>query len=556
MASNVVLSEANGTNHSFEMADPKLFYSSLLGMHLALPQWEALFAIISTTIIILGTIVGNVLVIISVFTHTPLKITPNFFIVSLAAADLTVSTCVLPLNVAYMVVGKWIFGSVLCKIWLTSDVLCCTASILNLCAIALDRYYALHDPIKHAQRRSVRYVLAKVLVVWIMSIAICFPPLFGWNDWPDTFTPETPCRLTEEKGYVIYSSMGSFYIPLGIIMFVYLKIYQNTSQRLRSRAKASNLTTSALQHRQQSRDNLLTGIEGRYGGSKATLKVTLQEQMEIVNGQPVHSEVAVGATRVSGDSKTRSTQKTAIVSTHILPRDAQIQNHSLTEGRRPKSEYVRPGKGMKRHHGSVQPHMEAFTHVRHNATESANPELILTDPSSTHQQARCDRSTQVTKKNFTEGQTMNVTDTNTSANTTTATTITTIHNHEDTLLTKTGAGTASSPLGAAAATPSGNSSLYKFINEKAKISLAKERKAARTMTIIVTTFVVCWLPFFLMYVIVPFCSMCSTPSPKVVQIITWLGYVNSTLNPIIYTIFNTDFRIAFSRIVTGKAFGM
>ena len=40
-----------------------------------------------------------------------------------------------------------IFGSTFCKMWLTFDVLCCTASILNLCAIALDRFYALHDPI-------------------------------------------------------------------------------------------------------------------------------------------------------------------------------------------------------------------------------------------------------------------------------------------------------------------------------------------------------------------------------------------------------------------------
>ena len=50
-----------------------------------------------------------------------------------------VAITVLPLNVAYSVLGKWIFGSITCKIWLTADVLCCTASILNLCAIALDR---------------------------------------------------------------------------------------------------------------------------------------------------------------------------------------------------------------------------------------------------------------------------------------------------------------------------------------------------------------------------------------------------------------------------------
>ena len=45
----------------------------------------------------------------------------------------------LPLNVAYSVLGRWVFGSTICKMWLTADVLCCTASILNLCAIAVDR---------------------------------------------------------------------------------------------------------------------------------------------------------------------------------------------------------------------------------------------------------------------------------------------------------------------------------------------------------------------------------------------------------------------------------
>ena len=36
---------------------------------------------------------------------------------------------------------------------------------------------------------------------------------------------------------------------------------------------------------------------------------------------------------------------------------------------------------------------------------------------------------------------------------------------------------------------------------------------------------------------------------QVIQFITWLGYANSTLNPIIYTIFNDDFRQAFSKII-------
>ncbi len=81
------------------------YYSELFSAYLAMPEWEALVTASLLSLIIVGTIVGNVLVIISVFTHAPLKITPNFFIVSLAAADLTVSVCVLPFNVVVQV-GK------------------------------------------------------------------------------------------------------------------------------------------------------------------------------------------------------------------------------------------------------------------------------------------------------------------------------------------------------------------------------------------------------------------------------------------------------------------
>lgn len=84
-----------------------------------------------------------------------------------------------------------------------------------------------------------RRVCTSIGIVWILSAIISIPPLIGWNDWPDEFTKETPCKLSEEKSYLIYSSCGSFYIPLLIMTVVYFKIFQATRKRLKDRAKAS-----------------------------------------------------------------------------------------------------------------------------------------------------------------------------------------------------------------------------------------------------------------------------------------------------------------------------
>lgn len=84
-----------------------------------------------------------------------------------------------------------------------------------------------------------------IALVWVISAVISIPPLVGWNDWPDEFNDETPCKLTEDKGYVIYSSSGSFFIPLIIMTVVYIKIFQATKRRLRDRAKASAMANLA-----------------------------------------------------------------------------------------------------------------------------------------------------------------------------------------------------------------------------------------------------------------------------------------------------------------------
>lgn len=74
-----------------------------------------------------------------------------------------------------------------------------------------------------------------------------------------------------------------------------------------------------------------------------------------------------------------------------------------------------------------------------------------------------------------------------------------------------------------------------------------ETKAAKTLGIIVGGFILCWMPFFTIYLIRAFCPDCI--NPIVFSVLFWLGYCNSAINPCIYALFSKDFRFAFKKII-------
>lgn len=95
------------------------------------------------------------------------------------------------------------------------------------------------------------------------------------------------------------------------------------------------------------------------------------------------------------------------------------------------------------------------------------------------------------------------------------------------------------------------SAMAQVTKRKETLEAKRERKAAKTLAIITGAFVVCWLPFFLMALLLPLCEDCHI-NDWIASLFLWLGYFNSTLNPVIYTIFSPEFRQAFKRILFGS----
>ncbi|XP_006880389.1 PREDICTED: 5-hydroxytryptamine receptor 7 [Elephantulus edwardii] len=175
-------------------------------------------------LITLLTIVGNCLVVISVCFVKKLRQPSNYLIVSLALADLSVAVAVMPfVSVTDLIGGKWIFGHFFCNVFIAMDVMCCTASIMTLCVISIDRYLGITRPLTYPVRQSGRCMAKMVLAVWLLSASITLPPLFGWAQ---NVNDNKVCLISQDFGYTIYSTAVAFYIPMSVMLFMYYQIYK------------------------------------------------------------------------------------------------------------------------------------------------------------------------------------------------------------------------------------------------------------------------------------------------------------------------------------------
>lgn len=142
--------------------------------------WIIIKAVLMVGIII-GALLGNALVIASVRRHRKLRVPTNRYVVSLAAADLLVAMCAMTFNASVELSGRWIFGRFMCDVWSSLDVYFSTASILHLCCISVDRYYAIVRPLEYPAIMRHVVVTGMLSCAWLLPALISFIPIFmGW----------------------------------------------------------------------------------------------------------------------------------------------------------------------------------------------------------------------------------------------------------------------------------------------------------------------------------------------------------------------------------------
>ncbi|EEB18483.1 class A rhodopsin-like G-protein coupled receptor GPRdop2, putative [Pediculus humanus corporis] len=375
---------SNGIHKSSEIEN--VTWSNITLKNYTEVDWEKMAQERAVLGIILGlfsvaTVFGNVLVILAVARERYLHTSTNYFVTSLAVADCLVGLVVMPFSATHEVfVHNWYFGTDWCDVWRSLDVLFSTASILNLCVISLDRYWAITDPFTYPMRMSRKKAAALIAGVWVCSATISFPAIAWWRAVQVKEPPPLTCPFTENFGYLMFSSTISFYLPLFVMVFTYYRIYRAAAEQTRSLKLGTKQVLMA----------------------SGELELTLR--MHRGGNHQIYQHVDDGTD------------------------DVEISPPHNGLSRMPSSKF----------------------------------------------------STKNFSKNFSVSR-----------------------------------------------------KLAKF---------AKEKKAAKTLGIVMGVFIVCWLPFFVVNLLSGICNQCIWQEELVSSIVTWLGWINSSMNPVIYACWSRDFR--------------
>ncbi|XP_034027174.1 adenosine A2a receptor a [Thalassophryne amazonica] len=186
------------------------------------------------------SVLGNVLVCWAVGLNTNLQTITNFFVVSLAVADIAVGVLAIPFAV---VISIGFCSNFYGCLFMACFVLILTqSSIFSLLAIAIDRYIAIKLPLRYNSLVTGQRARCIIAICWVLSIFIGMIPMMGWHKLPpNSNTTICPPGLMEclfeevvNMQYMVYFNFfACVLIPLLLMLGIYLCIFMAARHQLR-----------------------------------------------------------------------------------------------------------------------------------------------------------------------------------------------------------------------------------------------------------------------------------------------------------------------------------
>uniref|UniRef100_A0AAY4CNB2 Muscarinic acetylcholine receptor n=1 Tax=Denticeps clupeoides TaxID=299321 RepID=A0AAY4CNB2_9TELE len=202
--------------------------------------WEVVLIVLVTGPLSIITIVANLLVVISFRVNAELRTTSNYYLLSLAVADLILGTVSMNLYSSYMITGRWTLGHLACDLWLAVDYVASNASVMNLLVISFDRYFSVTRPLTYRAKRTPKRAALLIALAWMVSFILWGPAILFWPYvvGRKQVREDHDCSIPFLKVPVLAygTAIAAFYLPVSIMIILYWRIYWEIENRAKGLA--------------------------------------------------------------------------------------------------------------------------------------------------------------------------------------------------------------------------------------------------------------------------------------------------------------------------------